>query len=102
MVAWLLILSLSRDVWQIRLGFNRILEATRRLEVEQAKNDALKAKLNLVMTDDFREKIIREKLNMQKEGEILAVMPEKALIREVAERTSPVPNWRKWWNLVSP
>ena len=100
-VVWLLIISLSRDVWQIRIGFGRIEEANRRLEAEKTKNEALKEKLGMVMTDDYKEKIIREKLNMQKEGEVLVVMPDKAFAQEEVRLVKFVPNWRKWWNLLS-
>lgn len=53
------------------------------------------------MTDDYKEKIIREKLNMQKEGEVLVVMPDKAFAQEEVRLVKFVPNWRKWWNLLS-
>jgi len=100
-IIWLLIISLTRDVWQIRTGFGRIGEANRRLEIEKKKNEDLKEKLGIVMTDDYKEKIIREKLNMQKEGEVLVVMPDKAFAQEEVRLVKFVPNWRKWWNLLS-
>jgi len=100
-IIWLLIISLTRDVWQIRTGFSRIAEANRRLEIEKKKNEDLKEKLGMVMTDDYKEKIIREKLNMQKEGEVLVVMPDKAFAQEEVRLVKFVPNWRKWWNLLS-
>ena len=100
-IAWLLIGSLSKDIWRIRIGFNRITEANKRLEAEKVKNAALKVKLELVMTEDYKEKIIREKLNMQKEGEVLAVMPEKELRQAAEEKVLFVPIWKKWWNLIS-
>lgn len=83
------------------MGFNRITEANKRLEAEKVKNAALKVKLELVMTEDYKEKIIREKLNMQKEGEVLAVMPEKELRQAAEEKVLFVPIWKKWWNLIS-
>ncbi len=104
-IGWLLIVSLARDVWQIRSGFGRITEANKRLASEEAKNEALKAKLGLVLTDEYKEKLIREKLNMQKEGEVLIVMPEKD-----SEQTKKAnqggfvgqeANWQKWWRLIA-
>ncbi len=102
-IGWLLILSLARDVWQIRSGFDRITDANERLEAEQVKNEALKDRLNLVMTEDYKEKLIREKLNMQKEGEILVVLPEPitAKDRENQENVEvQEENWKKWWALL--
>jgi len=102
-VAWLLIVSLARDVWQIRKGFDRISEANRRLLAEEAKNVALKNKMNLVQTQSFKEELIREKLNMQKEDEVLVVMPEIGSIQKpgVNVEAEYVPVWNKWWNLVA-
>ena len=104
-IGWLLIISLARDVWQIRSGFGRIAEANKRLESEKAKNEALQAKLRLVQTEEYKEKLIREKLNMQKEGEVLVVMPEKGVVKnkpeKVEESDTPVANWVKWWKLIS-
>ncbi|EKD52953.1 MAG: hypothetical protein ACD_61C00190G0011 [uncultured bacterium] len=102
-IAWLLILSLARDVWQMRKGFSRITEAGKRLSAEEARNLALKNKMSLVLTDDFKEKLIREKLNMQKEGEILIVMPEEYTAQKATsgEKEDQVPNWEKWWLLIA-
>ena len=102
-ILWLLIFSLARDVWQIRSGFSRITEAKARLVAEEAENLVLKKRVVLVQTDDYKEKIIREKLNMQKEGEILVVMPEKTLdVRlNLSEGAIQVPNWKKWLELVA-
>lgn len=103
-IAWLIIASLIRDVWQIRMGFNRIIESEKRLVAEEAKNNDLKQKLKLVKTEEYQEKLIREKLNMQKEGEVLVVIPKKEVwkpeteVGEVRETTEA--NWEKWWNLV--
>ncbi len=103
-IGWLLIFSLARDVWQIRIGFGRIKEANRRLEVEESKNLALKSKLELVLTEEYKEKLIREKLNMQKEGEVLVVMPEKEPGRRDLSKNPeilpPEANWIKWWKLL--
>ncbi|KKS32629.1 MAG: Cell division protein FtsL [Candidatus Collierbacteria bacterium GW2011_GWB2_42_12] len=68
-IAWILIFSLAKDLWQLKKGYVRIDEAKTRLVEEEAKNQMLKDKLSLVMTDEYKEKIIREQLNMQKIGE---------------------------------
>lgn len=101
-LAWLIIISLARDVWRIRSGFNRITESQTRLEVEEVRNAGLKEKLGLVMTESYKEKLIREKLNMQREGEVLIVMPKKEGLgtNESGETEFVEPNWEKWWNLV--
>ena len=101
-VAWLIIISLAKDVWQIRTGFNRITESERRLVAEEARQSNLKQKLELVQTPAYKEKLIREKLNMQKIGEVIVVMPKNGSLTTVSETKPdlPEPNWEKWWKLL--
>lgn len=101
-IAWLIIISLARDVWRIRTGFNRITESKTRLEVEESRNSNLKEKLSLVMTESYREKLIREKLNMQKIGEVLVVMPKNGGlgVAQQSQTEESLPSWQKWWNLI--
>jgi cell division protein FtsB len=102
-IAWLIIISLARDVWRIRKGFGRITESEKRLEAEEARNLELKQKMELVQTGEFREKLIREKLNMQKEGEVVVIMPNKDLgeVKALGPQEALVSNWNKWWNLIN-
>lgn len=100
-VAWILIFSLAKDLWQIKKGFSRIDDAENRLTEETSKNQMLKDKLSAVMTEEYKEKIIREQLNMQKVGEVVAVLPKKEVFdsEEKSEETEQK-NWEKWWSLV--
>ena len=102
-IAWLLIISLVKDLWQIESGFDRIKESNAKLQEEQKRNQTLKNKLSLVSTDEYKERLIREQLNMQKVGEVVAVLPK------VESSTSPndiktdvekTENWEKWWALL--
>lgn len=102
-VAWLLIISLIKDLWQVKKGFSRIEETKERLTDARIKNEELKKKMDLVSTDEYKEKLIREQLNMQKIGEVVAVLPktnateesEKAAVDEERQES-----WQKWWLLV--
>jgi len=101
-IAWMLIISLAKDLVQVKRGFVRIEDAKNRLAQEGVKNQMLKDKLEVVMTEEYREKIIREQLNMQKVGEVVAVLPKKntgAVIDEKIE-AKEVENWQKWWALI--
>jgi len=98
----MLIISLAKDLVQVKRGFVRIEDAKNRLAQEGVKNQMLKDKLEVVMTEEYREKIIREQLNMQKVGEVVAVLPKKntgAVIDEKIE-AKEVENWQKWWALI--
>lgn len=101
-IAWMLIFSLAKDLWQLKKGYTRIEEAKIRLREEEVKNQMLKDKLELVMTDEYKEKIIREQLNMQKIGEVVAVLPKGDLLnsKEATEGEKQVKNWEKWWSLL--
>jgi hypothetical protein len=101
-IAWILIFSLAKDLWQLKSGYSRITESEQRLADEVKKNTMLKDKLQVVMTDEYKEKIIREQLNMQKIGEVVAVLPKSEANLEInennVEKTSQ--NWEKWWSLL--
>ncbi len=101
-IAWILIFSLAKDLWQLKKGYARIEEAKVRLVEEEAKNKMLKDKLKLVITDEYKEKIIREQLNMQKVGEVVAVLPKGDLLEklETVEAEKEEKNWKKWWSLL--
>ena len=96
--AWLLSFSLIRDLGRVQGGFKRIAESERRLSEEEKKNLELKKKLKLVETAYFKEKTVREKLNMQRPGETVVVM--EGLKVEEEELSMPEvekkPNWKKW------
>lgn len=101
-IAWMLIFSLARDLWQVKSGFSRIDQAKVGLSEAINQNETLKEKLALVSTDAYKEKIIREQLNMQKVGEVVAVLPKTGLkpagTAEAVEEASE--NWEKWWALL--
>lgn len=101
-VVWLLIFSLAKDFWRLKKGYGRIEEAKVRLAQEEVKNQMLKDKLAVVMTDEYKEKIIREQLNMQKLGEVVAVLPKKDTLTANEEKVEAkeVKNWEKWWALL--
>lgn len=101
-IAWMLIFSLAKDLWQLKKGYTRIEEAKARLLEEEVKNQMLKDKLELVMTDEYKEKIIREQLNMQKIGEVVAVLPkgDQLSAKELIAVEKQQENWEKWWSLL--
>jgi len=101
-IAWMLIFSLAKDLLQVKKGFGRIEDAKSRLVNEQVKNQMLKDKLEVVMTEEYKEKIIREQLNMQKVGEVVAVLPKGDTLASKDEKAEEETdeNWQKWWALI--
>lgn len=101
-VAWMLIFSLAKDLLKVRKGFNRIDEAKARLVEEEQKNTLLKEKLSVVLTDEYKEKLIREQLNMQKIGEVVVVLPKKGRADKINEGSvnEEKSNLQKWFSLL--
>lgn len=102
-VLWLLIYSMYRDYRRIGRGFERKRAAGITFEQTMAEKQRLEAEYETVNSLNYREKLIREKLNMQKLDEVVAVLPDGE--REdgvVGEPTSANidPNWKKWLKVV--
>jgi len=69
------------------------------------ENEELEAKLEILRSDEYQEKQLRDKLGLAKEGELIVVLPEDEVLRNLApkhveeEETLPDPNWKKWAHL---
>ena len=67
------------------------------------KNQELKAKLEYVKSDEFVEKMARNRLNMTKKDEMIVVLPvdELPLLRKNVKKKKgeDLPNWQRWWRL---
>lgn len=106
-LCWIMIISLAKDFGRVRAGFKRIDEAGEKLAQEQEKNSILKKKMVYAQSEYYKEKIVREKLNMQRPGEVVVVLPEG--VRGARDTDSleagenndfEMQNWEKWWELV--
>lgn len=98
-----LVWVLARGIWDIRLAYRRIDEAREVLALEQAKAEKLKEKWEEVQTREYLEKVARNDLNMQKEGETIVVIPrtQEPKNSKIEEKENiEEPNYLKWWNLV--
>ena len=85
---------------QTRRGFERLDEAEKRLQEVQQENMALKVKLQEVSSDEYKTRIIREKLRMQKGDEVVVVMPEEATVMGLSAEKAERQNWKKWLDLL--
>ena len=92
---------MARDLWLTRRGFERIKESERRLESVLKENQRLVAKFTEVSSDEHKEKLIREKLNMQRTDEVVVVLPKK-LSKTIGSENEKrdIENWEKWKELV--
>lgn len=102
---WILIISLAKDLKKVNNGFKRIDESIKKLNDEELKNIALKKKMVYVQSDFYKEKVVREKLNMQLPGETIVVMPKQAVLKTGSvgtdtEKEDIRENWEKWWQII--
>lgn len=99
-LAW----TLAKGVLELRLAYKRIDEARQILAMEQSRGEELKRKWAEIQTPEYLEKVARNDLNMQKEGETIVVLPSNkaALVKGSGEtkEEKELPNHLKWWNLV--
>lgn len=65
------------------------------------ENQRLKDKLQQVESSQFIEQQARDKLNLQRQGEIVVVLPEELEATEEKQENEvkDLPNWLQWWQL---
>jgi len=101
LIVWVLIVSMIKDYMQTKKGFLRVKETENRLKTAKETNENLKKKLSLVSSEEYKEKLIREKLNMQKDDEVVVVLPGKqgeTIRQDSGERV--MANWEKWLSVL--
>lgn len=100
-----LIVSLSRDWWQLSKKGERVEKMAAKKEALVVENKELKEKLEYVDSDEFVEKEARNKLNMSKENEVIVVLPVDKLsqlsqnVNKNKETDEDLANYQQWWHL---
>jgi cell division protein FtsL len=92
--------SLELKQWEERRSVNREIANLQAQEQDlQQKNRDLENSLNFLTSDEYREKIARQQLNLKKDGEIVVNFPKDNLsgTAETAA-THNKSNPRKWWD----
>ena len=98
-LAW----TLAKGVLELRLAYRRIDEARQVLALEQARGEELKRKWAEIQTPEYLEKVARNDLNMQKEGETVVVIQNNQELKNSRTQNMEnidVPNWQKWLSLI--
>jgi len=104
-ISILLMVSLVRNIVKINNVNQSIKEEEEKVEKIREENEELEAKLEILRSDEYQEKQLRDKLGLAKEGELIVVLPEDEVLRNLApkhveeEETLPDPNWKKWAHL---
>lgn len=96
-----LIYASIKSLVDLKKAGGRLEQAKTALAQIKADNRSLQRKLLEVSSPDFIEKEARDKLNMQRPGEVVVVLPETSLASSSAEVTQsrPLTNAEKWWKL---
>lgn len=74
-------------------------EAEEKLENLKSENERLKQEFAYKKSDQFKEKEIRDKLGLVKEGETLVIVPKDDERLTTNDESENKPNWEKWKEL---
>ena len=93
------------ELWQQKQRVWRIQKEVQELEVKEAE---LKKKLKYYNSDEYVEKMAREKLLLQKEGETVISLPQEQNQNGITNYQLPITNpdnadlsnWQKWLKLL--
>ena len=101
----ILSISLMRNVLRIRNVNDTITEEEVVVADLRKENEELKKELQILGSDEYKERQFRDKLGLAKEGELIVVLPDDETLRKLApksleeEDSLPDPNWKKWMHL---
>lgn len=100
-----MVYNLGRGLWEVKVAYRRLDEARSQLQYEEEKKLELEAKLAEVSTKAYVERVARDKLAMQRNGETVLVVEggeAKEGEREILRSEMPEePNYLKWWRLIN-
>lgn len=100
----MLIVSLVKDIWQLSHAGDRVKQTEEKLAKAKQEKQELNDKLKYYQTEEFLESQIRDKLQMNKPGETIVVLPE-GLIADASDEIKPqkdageLSNWQRWLKL---
>lgn len=102
-----IIQGLSRGLVELSAQDRRLGRAQTELGKLKQKEVELKQQLEYFQSDEYVEKIARDKLLMAKEGETVLILPKQdenhksEIINHISEDKSQedIPNWKKWAQL---
>lgn len=95
-----LIISTVRSIGDLYRGGDRVLEAKNQLSQLRLEHEKLVRENAMVKSDQYIEKIARDKLGMSKPGETVVVLPEDLQQEPQDKFLVSEPNWKKWQDLI--
>lgn len=96
-----LIINISRSIYDLSTRSQLVNNAHERLMEVQEKNAILREEYRRVQSNEYIEKVAREKLGLGKEGETVYILPKTKIdqIPEENKEENKVPIWRQWLSL---
>ncbi|MEK7578040.1 MAG: septum formation initiator family protein [Patescibacteria group bacterium] len=96
-----LILSVRAIITIIDLRARKYTVTERKNAVEQVKkeNAMLQKELDAIHSDEYVEKIARDKLGMVKDDESIVLLPDEVKGGMRKEEKQARTNWQRWWGL---
>lgn len=94
------IIQICRSIYSLWQKGSLVSDQAQILKQKQVENEQLRRKLAEVESPEFIEKEAREKLNLQKEGEVVVVLPKNLPQVNEPQNLPQIPNWHKWWKLL--
>lgn len=101
----LILLSLAQEMnrrWQVQREIQKLDNDVRQLQTNVIELEQLN---QYFRTDDYQERLAREKLNFRAPGEQVVLIPENQLSGEAAEQQvipeagRPLSNPLRWWHI---
>jgi cell division protein FtsB len=100
-----LVFSLVRNINNRNESLRTIANKESAVKDLEGENQELRESLDKIRSDAFIEKQIRDQLGLAKSGEIVLVLPEDDVVRNLVpdrpkeEEELPDPVWKKWYKL---
>lgn len=97
--------SLTRNIAKIRASGGKIGLKAQEVKELELQQEELQKELARIESAEYIEKQLRDNLGYSKEGEIIIVLPEDEILREIGKLkvenidALPDPNWVRWAKL---
>lgn len=95
--------TLTKSLWELYQASGRLTTQSEKLSSLEKKVAELKDRLDYVRSYEFVEKEARDRLNLQRPGEIVLILPEPDAVLgvEAGAEKAELPNWQKWLRLFN-
>lgn len=102
-VSAILIVTLSRSIWDLWRRRDILGERQSALKRLEAENNRLKGELSYSESPFFVEQEARNRLGLGREGETVVILPKSQILspndQTRGEKEENLPNWKRWWRL---